>query len=88
MDLLKKVEDQSKRAWSRHCDEARTLVLNRPCGLEVGFQVIVEKKRKRTEQDLVGKPAVHDPTWLKNLRRLSEQNKRKRKAQKSRQQDQ
>ena len=55
---------------------------------EVGFQVIVEKKRKRTEKDLIGKPMVHDPTWLKRLRRLTEQNKRKQKAQGSREQGQ
>lgn len=43
---------------------------------EVGSQVIVEKKRNLGRKDRVGKPIVHDPTWLKRLRRMSEQNKR------------
>lgn len=41
----------------------------------MSFQVIVEKKRKRSAKDLVGKPVVHDPTWLTRLRRFSEQQK-------------
>lgn len=45
---------------------------------EVGFQVIVEKKGERSAKDLVGKPLVHDPTWLERLRKLSEQNERRR----------
>jgi len=44
---------------------------------EVGFQVIVEKKSERSAKDLVGKPLVHDPKWLKRLHRLSEQNRRR-----------
>ena len=47
---------------------------------EIGSQVIVEKKHARSESERVGKPLVHDPTWLKRLRQFSEQNKRKREA--------
>ena len=45
---------------------------------EMSSQVIVEKKRERSERKRIGKPLVHDPTWLERLRRFSEQNKRKR----------
>ena len=44
---------------------------------EIGTQVILEKKRDRSDDGLIGKPLVHDPQWLENLRRLSERNKRK-----------
>jgi len=44
---------------------------------EIGSQVILEKKGNRSEEELVGKPLVHDPKWLESLRRLSEQKERK-----------
>ena len=33
--------------------------------------------KTRSEEELVGKPLAHGPTWLESLQRLSKQNKRK-----------
>ena len=45
---------------------------------ELGFQVVVEKKVGRGDDELVGKPIVHQKGMLKWMRRKAEQNRKKR----------
>jgi predicted O-methyltransferase YrrM len=54
---------------------------------ELGHQVILEKRRPRGDDDLVGKPIVHDDKGLEKLRWIKFQNQ-KRKAQKRKAQKQ